>query len=116
MQLTYGAAQVFFTGDATADAELAVAGQDIGSAVLKVSHHGSKHSTVREFVRAVQPQTAIISVGADNRFGHPGSSTLETLAQEGAAIYRTDTMGALKVTFTDAGHLVYSYRQESDNF
>ncbi len=116
VQLTYGAAQVFFTGDATADAELAVAGQDIGSAVLKVSHHGSKHSTVREFVRAVQPQTAIISVGADNRFGHPGSSTLETLAQEGAAIYRTDTMGALKVTFTDAGHLVYSYRQESDNF
>jgi competence protein ComEC len=63
--------------------------------VLKVAHHGSCSSTTQRFLDAVDPRVVVISVGADNRFGHPCDEVLERL--EGLPVYRTDEQGAIEV-------------------
>jgi competence protein ComEC len=62
-----------------------------------VGHHGSAYGSTREFLAAVQPEYAIISVGRHNLFGHPAPATLETLRRSGAVIYRTDENGAVVI-------------------
>ena len=61
--------------------------------ILKVGHHGSKTSTSKEFVDKLKPKNAVISVGKNNRYGHPNKETLENL--KGTEIYRTDEKGGL---------------------
>lgn len=68
-----------------------------GVDVLKVAHHGSAYQDP-ELIRAVAPRVALISVGADNTYGHPAPSTVEALRAEGAVVLRTDRDGALAVT------------------
>jgi len=63
------------------------------SDVLKVAHHGSKNSTGEEFVKTVSPQYAVISVGKDNRYGHPTEEVLNILQNFGSKIFRTDELG-----------------------
>lgn len=67
------------------------------SAVLKVGHHGSKTSSSGNFLAAVGADTAVISVGANNRYGHPTSDALERLADFGLKIFRTDEAGAVSI-------------------
>ena len=66
--------------------------------VLKVGHHGSAYGTTPQFVAAIHPRDAIISVGRDNLFGHPAPQTLETLQNAGARVYRTDQNGAVTIS------------------
>ncbi len=61
--------------------------------VLKVGHHGSKYSSRVDFLRAVQPEMAVISVGEKNRFNHPAYAALDRLRRIGAQILRTDQLG-----------------------
>lgn len=63
--------------------------------VLKVGHHGSKYASSLEFLEAVRPETAVISVGAQNNYGHPTEETLGRLDRVGAEIRRTDTEGTI---------------------
>ena len=63
-----------------------------------VGHHGSATSTSKAFLDAVKPETAIISVGADNSYGHPRKEVLDRLTEAGAEIYRTDINGTITVT------------------
>ena len=63
--------------------------------VLIVGHHGSKYSTCEELLQAVTPETAIISVGENNPYGHPAEETLRRLEAYGCAIYRTDLHGTI---------------------
>jgi competence protein ComEC len=73
------------------------------STVLKVGHHGSKSSTRSYFLNAVDPQIAVISVGAGNRFGHPSEETVEKLnAYVGEDMVFT-TMNQGTITFTTDG-------------
>ena len=65
--------------------------------VLVVSHHGSRYSSDEDFLRAVSPETAVISVG-DNRYGHPTEETLRRLQAAGASIWRTDQQGSIRIT------------------
>lgn len=60
--------------------------------ILKVAHHGSKHSTSAAFLEAVQPDEVVISVGK-NSYGHPDAEVLARLSEAGAAVYRTDRSG-----------------------
>ena len=107
---------IVFTGDAPEEEELLAVGSMDPSTVLKVSHHGSNYSSCTPFVAAVSPQAAVISVGAGNSYGHPGSETLQRLAACGAKIWRTDLAGAVKITF-DAGQVkCYSYRYQKEFF
>lgn len=107
---------IVFTGDATETEELLAAGQIQPGQVLKVSHHGSNTSSSMPFLAAVSPQLAVISVGAANSYGHPGSETLQRLAACGAQVRRTDQDGALKITFDDGQVKCYSYRYQKEFF
>jgi competence protein ComEC len=67
--------------------------------VLKIAHHGSSTSTSERFLKAVKPQYAIISVGANNTFGHPSNQTLNRLTaylNSNQMIYRTDKQGSIE--------------------
>ena len=61
--------------------------------VLKVGHHGSKTSSSKEFIDEINPKYSIISVGKNNRYGHPNKEVLENL--ENSKIYRTDQDGSI---------------------
>ncbi len=102
--LEYHSFRMLFTGDAGVAAERRFLdeGIDLHADVLKVGHHGSAYSSSPEFIDAVHPRYAIISVGRHNMFGHPAPSTLETLEHLGAAVYRTDENGATTI-MTDGG-------------
>ena len=60
---------------------------------LKVGHHGSKTSTSEEFIKTINPKYAIISVGRNNRYGHPNQEVLDRL--KNVKIYRTDLTGTI---------------------
>lgn len=82
---------LLLTGDATGDAEkrLVKIQKNVRADVLKVSHHGSKYSSTSEFLDAVQPRMAIISVGKRNPYGHPHAETLERLGVRGIEVLQT---------------------------
>lgn len=65
--------------------------------LLVVSHHGSKHSSDKDFLKAVRPETAVICVG-DNSYGHPTEEAIRRLTAAGAEIYRTDRQGNILIT------------------
>jgi len=65
--------------------------QDID--ILKVGHHGSRTSSSKEFTEEINPKYSIISVGKNNRYGHPNDSVLDNL--EDSKIYRTDYDGSI---------------------
>jgi len=91
------------TGDAPKEIEQDLIQRkiDLKSDVLKVGHHGSKTSTTLEFLKAVKPKYAVISVGENNKFGHPSLRVLKNLEKVNAQILRTDQMG--DIIFTTDG-------------
>jgi competence protein ComEC len=77
--------------------------------VLRVPHHGGDTS-LQEFIQALSPQIAVISVGQPNPYGHPNPNALAELDGVGAQIWRTDQHGTITITFTDQGPVVASER------
>jgi competence protein ComEC len=75
-----------------------------GFAVLKVGHHGSKDAVTVEQLRRMGCVLALISVGRDNRYGHPAPDTLSVLDEAGVRVYRTDLNGDIRLRF-DGGRL-----------
>lgn len=96
--LKYGALEVILTGDMEAKIErrLILEGHALKSDILKVGHHGSKTSTIPEFLSAVSPEVAFIQVGK-NRYGHPTQEVLNRLENFGIKYYRSDLDGNVKV-------------------
>ena len=101
IRLVYGEHKVLRLGDTTKKIEkrLMAAGSELEANILKIAHHGSKTSTARELLEAVEPSIAIIFVGENNRFGHPSSETLANLAEYGIIIRRTDQEGTILFHF-----------------
>ncbi len=98
LRLVFGATSVLLPGDAEEKSEQVIArayGAFLQSDILKAGHHGSKTSSSDAWLAAVQPRTAIISVGRKNRFGHPSPGTLGRLDRNGIALVRTDEEGAV---------------------
>ncbi len=100
LMLTYGNNKFLFMGDAEAESEkeMLYAGFDLSADVLKVGHHGGSASTTDDFLEAVSPSVAVISVGADNSYGNPHADVLASLSERGADIWRTDEKGTVVVT------------------
>jgi len=94
-RLVLGQNSFLFTGDLpdTEEKKLAQSSVDLSAKVLKVAHHGSKYATTGEFLDAVHPSDAIISVGRNNRFGHPADEALARLKERKINIFRTDEKG-----------------------
>lgn len=63
--------------------------------VLVAGHHGAKSATGMDLLQAVKPEAVVISVGAENNYGHPSRETLDRLTLFGCFIYRTDLMGTV---------------------
>ena len=88
---TASGATFLFTGDLPDEQELQI---DSGKVdVLKAGHHGSKHSSSNEFLDITSPTDVVLSVGVQNRYGHPAPETLERLRNHNARIFRTDIQG-----------------------
>lgn len=87
------------TADAESRLELALiqAGLVGDVDVLKVGHHGSKSSTSDDFLRAITPETALISVGENNPYGHPTDEVLGKLRSRGVQILRSDQLGTVTI-------------------
>jgi competence protein ComEC len=99
LELRWRDVSVLLTGDIGAGVERSLAGRIPVSPlrVIKVPHHGSATSSSAEFVRALHPQVAIVSVGRSNHFGHPVPAVLERYREVGAEIFRTDQDGAVAI-------------------
>ncbi len=111
VRLTHQGHCMLFVGDSEEPTEQALLDGGLGKCdLLKVAHHGSNHSSTSAFLRAVQPTYALISVGVDNRYKHPGSETLARLAGAGAKIHRTDLEGQLTVLSSEKGLTVKGAR------
>lgn len=96
----YGSTRFLLTGDAERSEEGWLMNHsygDLRADVLKVAHHGSSTSTTDEFLAAVQPSLAVISVGADNIYGHPSADVIASLGRAGARTMRTDESGTIVV-------------------
>ncbi len=108
LKLSWRHISFLFTADIRYEAERRMIMQrfDLSSTVLKVAHHGSKTSTSPRFLSLTDPDIAVISVGADNSFGHPSSEVLkrlfDSLGQEN--IYQTDIDGTVEF-YTDGERL-----------
>jgi competence protein ComEC len=81
-----------------AEFELIAQRASLNSTVLKVAHHGSSASTTPEFLAVVNPRVAVISVGKDNPYGHPGDEVIARLEENVGSenIYRTDENGTIE--------------------
>jgi competence protein ComEC len=100
LKVTYNATSFIFTGDAgqLSEQEMLNSGYNLKADVLKVGHHGSSTSTTQAFLSAIAPKYAIITVGANNRYGHPNDLVLNRLADMGVTIYRTDLDGTIIIS------------------
>ena len=86
-----------FTGDASVASEnyMINSGLDLDCDILKVGHHGSSSSTSEAFIKATSPKEAIISCGANNRYGHPSKEVIDRLEKHNIKIRRTDLEGTI---------------------
>lgn len=95
---TYGKFSVLLTGDADESIQpLILQKNNLGKVtVLKVPHHGSKKALLEQFLQAVKPDLAVISVGK-NSFGHPAQEIIKRLADLQISLLRTDLDGEIKI-------------------
>lgn len=100
-RLQYKDRSILLPGDAEKQAEYAILSEndpgELHADVLKVGHHGSKNSTMPEFLEQVNPQIAIISAGEENPYGHPSPELLERLQANGVRTLRTDQNDAVQL-------------------
>jgi beta-lactamase superfamily II metal-dependent hydrolase len=99
LRLDYGDFSMLFAGDAELQTEQRLLGKDLDlkAKIIKVAHHGSKYATTQDFLTRVQPEVAIISDGAWNRYGHPAQVTLDRIKAAHAKVYRTDLQGEITI-------------------
>jgi competence protein ComEC len=98
LRVQYGERSLLLTGDAEVGLEswlLEHAADRLDVDLLKVGHHGSSTSSTQEFIDAVSPRVALVSVGVANSYGHPSPEVMLRLVDAGATVLRTDQLGSL---------------------
>ncbi len=104
LRVTHGEDCLLLTGDAERATETVLLRHNVEPCqVLKVAHHGSRHSNSMAFLQAIKPEIAIISAGFENRYGHPHNDALKRLESLKTQIYRTDQTGHITVLSTGSG-------------
>ena len=76
---------------------------------LKVGHHGSDTSSSKNFINRIKPKYSLISVGKNNKYGHPKQVVLNTL--KNTKIYRTDEDGSIEIRLNNNGYKIITYKQ-----
>ena len=100
LRIDYYNTSLLFTGDIEAITEQELVSkcrQKLDVDILKVGHHGSNTSSIESFLEAVSPNIALIGVGADNKFGHPGEDAIKRLEEKKVTIFRTDLEGEITI-------------------
>lgn len=98
LRVQHGERSLLLTGDAEHALErwlLATSRKALDVDVLKAGHHGSRTSSGEEFLEAVTPRLALVSVGRDNAYGHPSPEVMQRLLDHGATVLRTDLLGGI---------------------
>ncbi|KUG02652.1 come-like protein, metallo beta-lactamase superfamily hydrolase, secreted [hydrocarbon metagenome] len=108
IKLVYGQTSFLFTGDAgkISEQEMLDRQFDLSADVLKLGRHGSSSSTMDEFLQAVNPDSAVISVGKDNPYLHPHMETMLKLNENNIAVYRTDEQSSI-VAVSDGNNITF---------
>lgn len=99
-EVHYKNIELLFTGDAETDIQshiIELEGNKLKTDILKVAHHGAKNGTNDELLKITNPELALISVGVDNRFGHPHEDTLNLLELFNIRTFRTDIDGTISI-------------------
>lgn len=99
VKVCYGNSSYLFEGDAESSAESAILdnGENVRADILKAGHHGSRTSSTKAYLKAVDPEIAVISCGERNSYGHPHQQTLDKFRELGITFYRTDTQGTITI-------------------
>ncbi|MDF2609136.1 MAG: hypothetical protein K0R92_610 [Lachnospiraceae bacterium] len=110
IKLVYGETSFLLTGDAEkiSEEEMLENGLDLSANVLKLGHHGSSYSSSDSFLDAVGASSAIISVGRNNKYGHPMEETVNRILERGIKIYRTDESGTIVAT-SDGSYITFNH-------
>lgn len=108
LMIIYGKQKFLLTGDCEEDCEARLTKYQISSQILKAGHHGSKTSSSQVFLDKVKPELAVVSVGKNNRYGHPHQEVLDRLSQSNIAVIRTDQLGTIVITTNSQTYLVLS--------
>ena len=116
LQLSCKGHSLVFGGDADMETEEKALPLLQRADVLKISHHGSETSSSPFYLNRVRPRYGVISVGKNNRYGHPARETLKRMHAAGIIPLRTDEMGAIKIVFDKSGPHWYSYRYQGNRF
>ncbi|MDP3052850.1 MAG: MBL fold metallo-hydrolase [bacterium] len=104
--------KALFVGDIGVKPEKYLAAKfDISADILKVGHHGSKYSSIADFLKAVSPKIAVTEVGK-NTYGHPTKEVLDRLASIGAQIYRTDNNGTVKIVVAKDSSQIQVFKEK----
>jgi competence protein ComEC len=106
MRLQMGRISFLLTGDIEESVErnLVFSQAPLSATVLKSPHHGSKTSSTKTFLEAVNPQIVVVSVGAGNDYGHPSPEVMDRYAEHGLTVFRTDEQGTVEFS-TDGERL-----------
>ena len=110
-KLSYNKFSMIFTGDIEEIAEKQMLKEyknNLGifsSQILKVAHHGSKTSSIKEYIDVVNPKIALIGVGENNKFGHPNEEVLTRMKTRETRIYRTEQNGEILVMVDKKGNI-----------
>ena len=118
LQVSNSSCKVLIMGDAQRAVEMKLRPSDVTSNhnVLIAGHHGSNTSTSQYLLDNQQFESALISNGYANRYGHPHPKVLARLKQQGIKIYRTDLQGSIEVTSNTQGCEISSYRLKNKRF
>jgi competence protein ComEC len=114
LRLSDGSVHFLLTGDIEkqTEEELVAEGVPLDADFLKVPHHGSRTSSTQEFLAAVAPRVAVVSVGAANPFGHPAAEIVERYEHDGIRLLRTDRDGAVTALTGGQNLSVHAYAEE----
>jgi competence protein ComEC len=100
LRLSFGEIDFLLSGDAGQAVEkilLDRKGDFLSSEIFKAAHHGSKTSNSRDFLKAVEPRLIVVSVGKDNKYGHPHPEVLQRFVDFAIKVLRTDDLGDIKI-------------------
>lgn len=115
-RLSYGNIDFMLTGDAEAlnENEILTDGYTVDCEILKAGHHGSNTSNTMPWLKAVNPEVVVISVGENNDYYLPHKSVLNNFNTVGASVLRTDTMGTIIVETNGSNYFISSMQTDTD--
>ena len=116
LRLAFGREAFLFAGDVEAKSErdLVASAANLHATILKVPHHGSRTSSTDDFVKAVDPGVAVISLGYLNNFHFPAPEVIRRYQDDGVKVLRTDQDGAISVVADTRAYRLTTFRHSED--